>query len=110
MKKVFVDTNVILDFLMKRPAFFDNARMIMALGYNHYCELYMSSLSFSNIAYIARKEFVGETLYKCFSSLREILKVSSVSQEDVDSAIKLQADDFEDTLQFCSAKSVEQIA
>ena len=29
MKKVFVDTNVILDFLMKRPAFFDNARMIM---------------------------------------------------------------------------------
>lgn len=30
-----------------------------------------------------------------------------MSQEDVDSAIKLQADDFEDALQFCSAKSVD---
>ena len=107
MKKVFVDTNVILDFLMKRSGFFDNARMIMALGYNHYCELYMSSLSFSNIAYIARKEFTGEALYKCFSSLRELLNVSSVSQESVDLAIKLQADDFEDALQYFSVGSVD---
>jgi len=107
MKKVFVDTNVILDFLMKRSDFFDDVRTIMAMGYNRYCELYMSSLSFSNIAYIARTKLKGEALYKCFSSLRELIKVSSVTQADVDLAIKLQAKDFEDSLQYYSAKSVD---
>jgi len=34
MKKVFLDTNVILDFLMKRSDFFDGVRTIMAMGYN----------------------------------------------------------------------------
>lgn len=43
MKKVFVDTNVILDFLLKREAFFEDARMIMAMGYNKKCCLFMSS-------------------------------------------------------------------
>ena len=107
MKKVFVDTNVILDFLMKRPDFFEEARMIMAMGYHHCCELYMSSLSFSNIAYIAKTKLKGEALYKCFSSLRELISVSSVTQADVDLAIKLQAKDFEDALQYYSAKSVD---
>ncbi len=107
MKKVFIDTNVILDFLMKRTGFFEEAKTIMAIGYNQYCELYMSSLSFSNIAYIARQKLVGEALYNCFSSLRELVKVSSVCQNDVDLAIKLQAKDFEDALQYYSAKSVD---
>ena len=106
MMRVFVDANVILDFLMKRANFFEEARTIMAMGYNHCCELYMSSLSFSNIAYIARNQLVGEALYKCFSSLRELVNVSSVCQDDVDLAIKLQAKDFEDALQYFSAKSV----
>ncbi len=106
MKKVFIDTNVILDFLMKRTDFFEDARMIMAMGYNRCLELYMSSLSFSNIAYIARTKFKGEKLYKCFSSLRELINVSSVSQDDVDLAIKLMAKDFEDALQYYSAKSI----
>ena len=63
MKKIFLDTNVILDFLLKRENYFAEAREIVALGYNRVCELYLSSLSFSNIAYIARKKYVGEMLY-----------------------------------------------
>lgn len=107
MLKVFVDTNVVLDFLLKREGFFGEARMVMALGYNKLCELYMSSLSFSNIAYIARKELSGDDLYGCFSDIRELLAVSSVTQEEVDEAIRLKARDFEDAIQYFSAKSVE---
>lgn len=81
--------------------------MVMVLGYNKLCELYMSSLSFSNIAYIARKELSGDDLYGCFSDIRELLAVSSVTQEEVDEAIRLKAKDFEDAIQYFSAKSVE---
>lgn len=106
MKKVFVDTNVILDFLLKREAFFEDARMIMAMGYNKKCCLFMSSLSFSNIAYIARKKFDGDSLYACFSEIRELLYVSPVSKDEVDSAINLRVKDFEDAMQYYSAKSI----
>lgn len=106
MMKVFVDTNVVLDFLLKRKDVFEDARTIMALGYNKRCELYMSSLSFSNIAYIARKELKGEALYNCFSEIRELLSVSPVTQVELDQALLLRGDDFEDALQYFSAKTI----
>ena len=106
MMKVFVDTNVVLDFLLKREDVFEDARMIMALGYNKRCDLYMSSLSFSNIAYIARKQLKGDALYECFSEIRELLSVSPVTQVELDQAILLRASDFEDALQYSSAKTV----
>ena len=86
MRKVFVDTNVVLDFLLSRESFFEDARLIMAMGYNGLCGLYMSSLSFSNIAYIARKRFTGDSLYDCFSEIRELLSVSPVTESEVDAA------------------------
>ncbi len=106
MMKVFVDTNVMLDFLLKREGFFGNARAILALGYNRRCDLYISSLSFSNIAYIARKQLKGDALYDCFSELLELVNVSPVTQVELNRAVLLRADDFEDALQYCSAKTI----
>lgn len=106
MKKIFLDTNIILDFLLKREGFFEESREIVALGYNHVCELYLSSLSFSNIAYIARKKYVGSALYECLSEVREFVEVSEVGQKIVDLAIALKAKDFEDAMQYFSAKEI----
>ena len=106
MMKVFLDTNVALDFLMHRDGFFEEARAVMALGYNGYCELFLSSLSFSNIAYIARKKFEGGLLYDCLAEIRELVSVTGVDQDVVDSAIALHAKDFEDAMQYFSARSI----
>ena len=52
--KVFIDTNVALDFLMRRKDFYEESRTVMALGYNGYCSpqenerrFIMHSFSFS---------------------------------------------------------------
>lgn len=82
--KVFLDTNVILDFFMRREPFFEDAKTIITLGYNRCCELYVSSLSFSNIAYIARKKFQGDDLYKIFSGIREFSKITAVDEDSID--------------------------
>ena len=42
MGRVFVDTNVVLDLWLSRESFFEDARLIMAMGYNGLCGLYMS--------------------------------------------------------------------
>ena len=57
--------------------------------------------------YIARKKYTGDALYECFSEIRELVNVSSVNEVEVDSAIKLRSKDFEDALQYYSAKSVK---
>lgn len=54
--KVFLDTNVILDYFMSREEYQYGAEQILAMGYNGVCALYISSLSYSNIAYISRKD------------------------------------------------------
>ena len=59
------------------------------------------------MAYIGRKKFPGETIYSVLSSLFEIADITSVNSDVVKSAVALQAKDFEDALQYFSAKSIE---
>ena len=107
MKKVFIDTNVLLDYYLDREGFSDDAETILAYGYNQGCSLYVSSLTCANVAYIARKKFPGEAIYSVLSSLFEFAEVTSVDSEVVKLAVALQAKDFEDALQYFSAKSIE---
>lgn len=106
MKKVFIDTNVVLDYFLNRESFCENAEKILALGFNKQCLLYASSLTFSNVAYIARKKFPGRLMYSVLEGLLEMVNVSSVDKHAVRLALSLKADDFEDALQYYSAKSV----
>lgn len=107
MKKVFLDTNVILDYYLDREGFSDDAEAILAYGYNQKCTLYVSSLTYANVAYIARKKFPGGAIYSVLSSLLEMAEVTPMDSSVVQSAVGLQAKDFEDAMQYFSAKSAE---
>lgn len=56
MKKVFLDTNVVLDYYLDREGFSDDAEAILAYGYNQGCSLYVSSLTCANIGVYRQKE------------------------------------------------------
>ena len=47
MKKVFLDTNVLIDYLARRGQFFQPAAQIVQLGQDRQCELLVSALSSS---------------------------------------------------------------
>lgn len=104
--KVFWDTNIILDYFMSREEYQHDAEQILTMGYNNECTLYTSSLSFSNIAYISRKKFSGNQLYELLFAIREVIQCTPVDECMVDEAIRLKAGDFEDALQFYSAKGI----
>lgn len=106
MMKVFLDTNIILDYFLAREEHLHDAEAILTMGYNGECELYISSLSFSNIAYISRKKFSGSRLYHLLNAIRELVHCAPVDECIVDNAIQIQAKDFEDALQFFSAKGI----
>ena len=53
MKRVFLDTNILLDYGLDREQA-DNAENILALGRLGVIELYASYLSYANMGYILR--------------------------------------------------------
>lgn len=103
---IFLDTNVALDFLLKRKGFFEDAKKVIAICLNRGYNLYLSSISFANISYIARKGYEGRNVNELLSILREMALVSPAVQSTVDEALDLNLADFEDAMQFCSALSV----
>lgn len=106
MKKVFLDTNVILDFYLGRENYCDDAEKILALGYAKVCSLFISALTFANVAYIARKKFPGDAIYTLLEGMQELVSVTSVDAAGVQDSINLRAKDFEDSLQYFSAKGM----
>lgn len=107
MIKVFLDTNVILDYYLDRESFSDEAETILSLGFGHAYQIYVSALTFANIAYIARKKFPGDMIYTVLGTLQEFAEVTPVDSYAIQSAVNLKADDFEDALQYFSAWAVD---
>ncbi len=106
MMKVFLDTNVVLDYYLDRAGA-DVAETIFAMGYGKVYELYVSALTFSNMAYITRKKFPGEQIYDVLETLLDFSDVTSVDKLMVRQAVALRAKDFEDAMQYCSAQSIQ---
>ena len=55
MKNIFLDTNIILDYLALRQPFYIDADKIFSMAENDVIDLFCSSLSFSTIFYVLRK-------------------------------------------------------
>ena len=102
---LFIDTNILLDVLLKREDFYLDARRILELSQDKNCLLVVSVLSIANIAYVLRKKLKGDELYDSLKDLTDILSVVSITKEHCDNAIKLKATDFEDALQYYCAES-----
>ncbi|WP_273444383.1 type II toxin-antitoxin system VapC family toxin [Neolewinella agarilytica] len=104
MKKIFVDTNILLDLLLKREDYYIPAAEVFSLADKGKVTLHVSSLSFANIFYLLQKinnEASARTALKAIEPLVEILdlngKIIKLSLNDD------EFKDFEDGLQYYSA-------
>lgn len=50
MKKVFLDTNIIVDYMAHRADFYNNAAIIISLAKHKKIKLYVASMSFATSA------------------------------------------------------------
>ena len=75
MEKLFLDTNIVLDLIGNREPFVKEAAFLFQLGRNKECQLFVSDLTFVNIAYITRKTYPKEKLYSVLSKLRSFLTI-----------------------------------
>ncbi|MBO4985590.1 MAG: PIN domain-containing protein [Bacteroides sp.] len=101
--KLFLDTNVVVDFCARREPFFQDAATIIDMGYRKEVELIISALTFVNVAYVLRKVMSQEMVLTKLFSLMEICQVSPIDGEALKAAARSGSKDFEDAVQYFSA-------
>ena len=103
MRRVFLDTNILLDFALEREHA-EEAEKILALGLAGAIEVCASYLSYANMGFILRHH-PKEEIYSLISMMREDVLVLPADSEQLDAGLALHADDIEDALQFQCAKA-----
>lgn len=105
--KVLIDTNIILDVLCKRPAFYEDSAKIFKL-----CEVkkisgVISALSIPNIMYILRKELDADKTREILDSLMLIFSVADLKADDLKKAADMRFRDYEDAIQSACATRIK---
>ena len=105
--KIMCDTNVIIDVLLEREPFVEHSCKVLSLCEEHRVDGFVSASSVTDIYYLVRKYTHSTDLaYKAVGKLLEIVKVCSVTNNDVLTAFQRKARDFEDCLVATCAKSI----
>ena len=105
MINVFIDTDILVDFLSGRKPFAKDAIEIMNLVDKNEINGHVSSLSFSNLYYVSRKFASHNLVIEKLSELSELVGILKVDEDSVRSALNSQFSDFEDAIQyFCTTK------
>lgn len=102
--KVFLDTNVLLDALVRRdnPQFTDDASLILELGYDGVCDLCMSVLSVPTIAYVL-KSLSPAQKQRILRDLSAIVTLLPSLPDHISAVLENPVPDIEDALQLQSA-------
>lgn len=105
--KVFLDTNVVIDFYAKREDFFLPASVIIDLAHKKRIDIVVSSLTFVNAFFILRKTYHKDNLYSKLSKLAGICIITKIDEEIIKSCLQDEVADFEDAVQCASAKTAD---
>lgn len=107
MKKVFIDTNILLDIALEREPFFADSALVITLAEKSKILAFTSGVSIANLYFMMKKELGHE---KCIEFIEELIKFINVLGIDTDivkSAINASFCDFEDGLQNTVAEKNE---
>lgn len=106
MIKVFLDTNIVLDFILRREVGAEDAAIIFDLGERKKIKLTLSSLSVNNIDYIVSKIDSKKKSRQIIIKLLSLVEVLPVDKTTVKQAAMSAFKDFEDAIQnYCAEGS-----
>ncbi len=103
MRKVFIDTNIVLDHLGDRMPFAADAEVIFNEADAGKLELWISALSITTIYYILRRVNGRTSALNAIRRFRTLVRIASVDAACIDRALALNFSDLEDAVQYESA-------
>jgi len=104
MKKLLVDTNIVIDLLAKREPYYTDSASLFSLADKKYLTISVSSLTFANTNYILSKSKGANETQSILRKLKLLADVLPLDDKIIGLALNdNDFDDFEDGLQHFTA-------
>ena len=104
MKRILLDTNIILDIALKREPHFEHSAKLFELIDNKQFIGYITATTVTDIYYIARKEKGKDIALEFISNLIEVVDVLGIDKNTIIKALRSKLKDFEDAVQVSAAE------
>lgn len=106
VSKILIDTNVLLDYLLERDPFFEDAKKLILSCTEGDTKGCIAAHSISNMFFILRKDYTAGERREILSSLCTIFDVEGIDKAKLLAGLANEEfSDFEDCLQMECAKS-----
>ena len=104
MKKIFIDTNIVIDLLSRREPFYEEAANLFSLADKKIIELSISSLTVANTSYTLLRQTNSTSAKEILRKFRLIINILPLDDKIIGIALNDNSfDDFEDGLQYFTA-------
>jgi len=104
--KVYIDSDVIIDYLYDREPFNINSKIIFAHIERKTVTGYISSLILWNIYYVLSKYLGEKEARKKIKLFRSLIEIIAIDGKIIDQGLNSSIKDFEDSIQYYAAKSM----
>jgi predicted nucleic acid-binding protein len=104
MKKLLIDTNIVLDLLARREPFYEDAAKLFSLADKNQLILSISSLTMANTYYLLQKVISGTVAKEILRKFKILTTVLALDDKILDLALNDSGfGDFEDAVQYYTA-------
>lgn len=107
--KLFVDSDVVIDFFTDREPHANPASELFELNEKEKVKLYLSAVSINNIYYIVRKFLGHKKALEVIETLTEMTEIVGTTKKEIIQALKNNFTDYEDSVQYSSALTIEDL-
>jgi len=109
MKKVFLDTNIIVDLIADRKPFSKFSIEIFKKAEENKIKLFTSSHSIATTHYLLKKYLEEKLLRDVLYNLLDYITVVAVDTDVLKKGLRSKHKDFEDSIQILCASTIENI-
>ena len=102
MRRLFLDTNIVVDLLDRREPFCRDAVRLFSMAYNGQVQLVVSPMTFATASFLLRKHG-PEGVRNLLSNFRQLACVAATDECTVDDSLASQFQDIEDAMQYYTA-------
>lgn len=107
--KLFVDSDVVIDFFTDREPYANPASELFELNGQGNVKLYLSAVSINNIYYIVRRFLGHNKTLEVVETLTEMTEIVGTTKKEIIQALKNNFTDYEDSVQYSSALTIKDL-
>ncbi|MEX0813321.1 MAG: PIN domain-containing protein [Chitinophagales bacterium] len=107
--KLFVDSDVVIDFFTDREPHVNPASELFELNEQGSVKLYLSAVSINNVYYIVRRFLGHKKTLEVVETLTEMTEIVGTTKKEIIQALKNNFTDYEDSVQYSTALMIKDL-